>query len=138
MASRSVNVGGNAVGNVFVAGDNNKVDAQVEALSTVTLPPANSVNIVDELAQIRAILSKYQGDHASKIERALDDASEEASKPGADKDEVGSALTRALDYAKKGGALAEEAQKLAPHITGAVAWLGSNWHKLLPLVGLTL
>jgi hypothetical protein len=45
-------------------------------------------------------------------------------------------LNRALDYAKKGNGFAEEVGKLAPHVTNAVAWLGSNWHQLLSVVGL--
>ena len=51
---------------------------------------------------------------------------------------MGSALKRALDYAKKGEDFAEVVGKLAPHVTSAVAWLGSNWQHLLSIVGLAL
>jgi hypothetical protein len=47
------------------------------------------------------------GDDQQKIVRALDDATEEARKPHPDKAEVGSALKRASDYAKKGEDFAE-------------------------------
>jgi hypothetical protein len=72
------------------------------------------------------------------VGRALDDAEEEARKPEPDKDEIGAALRRALDYAKKGSGFAEEVAKLAPHVRDAVGWLGAGWHKLLPLVGLAV
>jgi hypothetical protein len=137
--NRSISIGRDAVGVVATTGDNNRIDAKIDArLSKVTLPPAESVNISAELAQIKAILEKLGGEHAPKIGRALDDASDEAGKPKPDQDEVGSALARALEYATKNTAFADEAKALAPHITNAVGWLGSNWHKLLPLVGLAL
>lgn len=137
--SRSVNVGGDAVGNVITTGDRNKVDATIDArLVKTTLPPASSVDISKELVQIRAVLERIGGEQAGKIGRALDDAAEEAAKPKPNKDEIGAALGRAIDYAKKGSAFADEVEKLVPHITNAVGWLGSNWHKLLPLVGLVL
>lgn len=137
--SRSVNVSGDAVGNVITTGDQNSINARVEAkLSKISLPPASSVDIGKEFAQIRALLAEIGGEHTNKIARALDDAVEETNKPKPDKDEIGSALARILDYAKKGNDFVGVAEKLAPHVTNAVAWLGSNWHKLLPLVGLAL
>jgi hypothetical protein len=136
---RSVNVGGDAVGNAIVTGDRNKVDAKIEAkLVKTTLPSAGSIDLSKELAQIRAILERIGGEHAGKIDRAFDDAAEEAQKPEPNKDEIGTALNRALDYAKKGNGFADEIGKLAPHVTNAVAWLGSNWHQLLSVVGLVV
>src|SRR5262249_21662793 len=130
---------GDAAGNVVTTGDRNKVDAKIDVeLVKTELPQPDSVNISLELARIRAILEKIGGEHASKIGRALDDAAEEARKSKPNKDEIGSALGRALDYAKKGGAFANEVQKLMPHVAKAVAWLGSNWHKLLPVVGIAV
>jgi hypothetical protein len=136
---RSVNIRRDAVANIIATGDDNQVDAKIDArLVKTTLPAASSVDISKELEEIRAILERVGGEHRGKIARALDDAAEEARKPQPDKNEIGSALGRAIDYAKKGGAFADEIQKLMPHITNAVGWLGSNWHKLLPLVGLAL
>jgi hypothetical protein len=132
---RSVNIGRDAVGNVITTGDKNKVDAQVSA-KIQTLPPANSVDFPKELAAIRGVLEGLQTEHTGKIGRALDDATEELHKHEPDKNEIGSALSRALNYAKTAGNFAETVTKLAPHLTGAVAWLGSNWHHLLGAVGL--
>lgn len=136
---RSVSFGGDAVGNVVITGDRNKVKAQIEAKTkTVTLPAAASVDLPKELAAIRIILEGVGGEHASKVSHALDDASEEAAKPQPNRDEIGTALNRALDYAKRGTNFAEEVGKLVPHLVNAAAWLGSNWHHLLGVVGLAV
>jgi hypothetical protein len=135
--NRSVTFGRDAVGNLVTTGNRNKIDAKIEAkLVRTSLPVASSVDLSKELADIRTILERLGGEHASKVSRALDDAAEEAHKPQPNRDEIGTALNRALDYAKKGAGFAEEVSKLAPHVTSAVAWLGSNWHHLLGLVGL--
>jgi len=135
----SVNIGRDAVGNVITTGDRNKIDAKIEAkLVRTGLPTAAEVDVSSELAQIRAILQGMGGEHAGKIGRALDDAVEESQKPKPSRDEIGSALRRALGYAKGGADFAEEVDKLAPHLTSAVAWLGSNWHQLLSAIGLTV
>ncbi|MBV5269859.1 MAG: hypothetical protein JZU55_08115, partial [Afipia sp.] len=62
----------------------------------------------------------------------------ESDKPEPNKYEIGKALDRALTYAEKTTGFAEAVEKLAPHVSKAVAWLGSHWHYLLPIVGLTL
>jgi hypothetical protein len=137
--NRSVSSRGDIVGSMIVTGDMNKIEASVTGnLTRVTLPPGNSVNIQEQLAGIRAILQQMGGEHAAKIGRALDDADEEAQKPRPNKEEIGSGLERALDYANKGGDFAEHVEKLAPYVLSAVAWLGTNWHTLLPFVGLTV
>jgi hypothetical protein len=136
---RSVNAGRDLQGNVVVTGDRNSVRATLHSqFVRTTLPPAASVDISQELAQIRAILNQLGGEHATRIGRALDDAAEETTKPTPDRDEIGTALSRALDYATKTNGFAEQVGRLAPHVRDAVGWLGDNWHKLLPLVGLAL
>ena len=128
-----VSIGRDAVGNVITTGDQNVVKAHVTAAKHETPPvdPA-TVDMAKELAAIRAILLGLGAEHAKKIDRALDDASEEAEKQGgADKDELGKALERALSFAKSASAFASVAAKLAPHVTNAVAWLGDTWKALL-------
>jgi hypothetical protein len=137
--NRSVNFGRDGIGNVIVTGNRNQVDAKISTkLVRTTLPSPDAVNLSKELVQIRAILERIGGEHTGKIGDALDDAAAEATKPQPDKNAVGSALSRALDYAQKGAGFATEVTKLAPHIANAVAWLGSNWHRLLPAVGLVV
>ncbi len=73
-----------------------------------------------------------------KIENALSDAEEKLNKAQPDKDEVGQALDRALNYAKKAEDFAGVMQVLKPHIANAAAWLGSNWHNIVSVVGLVV
>lgn len=127
---RSIKVGGDASANVFVTGDKAKVTSKID--SRYETGALVSVDMQAELTTIREILERIGGENAGKIGRAIDDAIEEANKPDPDKDEVGVALDRAINYAKKSGTFAEEIAKLGPHIVSAVTWLGQNWSKLLP------
>jgi hypothetical protein len=129
---RRISIHGDAVGNVITTGDSNAVEARVTAgKHEAQLPDPATVDVVRELAAIRAVLEGLRADEARKIGRALDDASEEAAKPQPDKAELGRALDRALGYAKSASAFAAETGKLAPHLRSAVAWLGDQWHALL-------
>lgn len=133
--SRSVNIGGNVQGAAIVVGDSNTVSVEY---TKTELPPADSVDIHQEIAALKELLAQLGSDHGRKIDNAVADAEDELSRESPDKDEIGRALERALGYANKAGALAESAGKLAPHVRNVVGWLGDNWHKLLPLVGLAL
>jgi TIR domain len=133
---RSINVGGDAIGNVMNTGDNNWITATVDpSLTKTAQPPAHSVDINQELEHIRSLLKKVGSGDIGKIGRALDDASEEARKSAPDKEEVGKAVDRALGYAKKADGFASTAAQLAPHLRNVVAWLGPNWRKLLSTLG---
>jgi hypothetical protein len=132
LGNDSIMVGGNATG-TFVAGNENRVES---AVTQASLPDPATVRIAEELAGLRAILAKLNSAEAGKLGRALDDAEEEARKPAPDKNEIGSAVERALKIAGKASDFAENTSKILPDVKGAVAWLGSNWIKLLPLVGL--
>jgi TIR domain len=138
-SDRSISIGGDAIGNVMTTGDNNLITAKVDSSPTETaFPPGVDININQELEYIRSILEKIGSDHIGKIGRALDDATEEARKPAPDKEEVGKALDRALDYAKIADGFVNAVTQLAPHMRTVVAWLGPNWRKLLSIVGLTV
>ncbi len=134
-SDRSVSIGGDATGNVIQTGDHNVASVK---FTQTTLPNPGSVDIAGELSALRDLLAKLQAPDQGKIDRAIEDASEELTKPEPDKDEIGVALDRALNYAKKAEGFADTASKLQSHITNAVGWLGDNWHKLLPIVGLAL
>jgi len=138
-SDRSVKVGRDALANVVTTGDRNAVDANIEAkVMNVSLPRPDEVNLTDELAKIKVILKRVGGEHAAKVGRALEDANDEAKKKEPNKDEIGAALSRALEYARKVNSFAEETGELAPRLTNVVAWLGSNWYKLLSIVGLAV
>src|SRR4051794_26069462 len=60
--NRSVSIGRDAVGNVVVTGDRNRVHARIDARPTkTTLPPAGSVDLGRELAAIRTLLESLGG-----------------------------------------------------------------------------
>jgi hypothetical protein len=130
---RSVHAGRDIVGSAIATGDGSTATVR---FTQVALPPPESVDIAKEIAAIRAALGALQGEHASRIGNALAEAEEEAARPAPDRDEIGKALGRALDYAQKSAGFAEQVAKLAPHVTNAAAWLGASWHRLLAVVGL--
>lgn len=132
--NRAVSIGGNATGNLIQTGDKNRASL---TFTPATLPPPESVDIKAEFTALRDILAKLQAPDQQKIERALADVHEEIGKLKPDLDEVGSALDRALKYAEKAEGFVTAAGNMKTHLTNMVAWLGSNWYKLLPLVGLT-
>jgi hypothetical protein len=65
------------------------------------LPPAHTVDVKAELAALREALAGLQRvPDRGKLERAMQDAVEEAAKPEPDKEEVGGAVERVVKYAK--------------------------------------
>jgi CHAT domain len=133
--NRSVSVGGSVTGSAITTGDNNLTSVQYQSVS---LPAPSSVDIQGELNALREILVNLSSDYRRKIDNAIADADEEINKPKPDKNEVGKALDRAFDYAKKAEGFASLIEKLKPHLTKTVAWLGDNWHNLLNIVNLTI
>jgi hypothetical protein len=132
---RSVSIGGSIIGGVIQTGDANTASVQFQQAA---LPQPKSVNIQTELDALRQVISHLQSPDQRKIENAFEDAQEELKKPEPNKDEVGQAIDRALNYAQKANGFVEAIDKLRPHVTNAAAWLGENWYKLLSLVGLTV
>ncbi|SIT00738.1 hypothetical protein SAMN05421779_105309 [Insolitispirillum peregrinum] len=131
---RSVKAGGNIVGSQIITGDNNI--AQMKDIS-VTLTSGEGVDIVAELAGLRqALMELKAGDQHGKIDRALQDAEEEAGKPQPNKDEIGSAVARAVKYAKNASDFAEHGSKIAERLAPVVSWLGENGTKILTLAGI--
>ncbi|MCM1982099.1 pentapeptide repeat-containing protein [Lyngbya confervoides] len=130
---RDVSVQGDMVGSVI--GDQNTADIKIQRAN---LPQPQSVDIHQELLELQQILTQLVSADQRKIQNALSDAEDELNKPQPDKDEVGQALGRALDYAKKAEGFAESMDKLQPHMVEVAGWLGQNWHKLLTIVGLSV
>ena len=133
MTDRSVKAGGNIVGSMIITGDNNI--AQMKDVS-VTLTSGEGVDIVAELAGLRQVLMGLTTPNHGKIDRALQDAEEEAGKPQPDKDEIGSAVERAVKYAKDASDFAEHGSKIAERLAPVVSWLGENGTKILTLAGI--
>jgi len=134
-SNNSVHIGGSVSGGAIVTGNQNTVSVQVQQ---ATLPEPETVDIKAELVALKAALSQLASEDQRKINNALEDAEIELEKPEPDKDEVGQALTRALNYAEKANGFAEVIDNLRPHVEAAAGWLGKHGYKLLPLVGLAL
>ncbi|MBW4624344.1 MAG: CHAT domain-containing protein [Brasilonema octagenarum HA4186-MV1] len=131
--NRSVSIGGNVTGSAVQTGDRNVANIQFQPVS---LPAPESVDIRAELKALQEAIALLESPDRRKIENAFADAEDEVNKPNPDKNEVGKALDRAFDYAKRAEGFASVVEKLKPHLTKTTAWLGENWHKLLSIVGL--
>jgi hypothetical protein len=135
MSGRNVTIGRDATGNIIQTGDQNVAGIQGQKIQ---LPAPESVDIQAELKALHQLLGSLSTDDRPKIVNALTEAAGDAAKPEPDRDEIGKGLERALDYAKKAADFGDKAATIGTHVKNAVAWLGDNWHKLLPLVGLAV
>jgi hypothetical protein len=135
MGDRSVKVGGNVTGSSIVTGDRNTVTT---TYTKTTLPPADSVDMKAEVAALRALLGELRSEDRLLIDNAMAEAEHHLGKAEANTDRIGAALERALDYASQAEGFVARLEKIAPHVKGACAWLGKNWHKLLGVVGLAV
>ena len=134
-ANSSIRVGGNVTGSSLVSGHYNTVTT---TYTKTTLPPAESVDIKGEMAALKRLLRELNTEDGPVIDGALTEAEHHLKKANPDKDKVGGAVQRALEYAKAAGDFADKAAKLAPVVRGVSGWLGGNWHTLLGYVGLAL
>jgi hypothetical protein len=138
MSQSSIHIGGSVSGsNVMFAGDNNTTVVGNNNVTDIRnkMPAPETVDIRKELAALREILMKLDTPESGKIDRAITDAEEEASKPEPDKDEVGSALERVMKAAQKVGTFKTIVTMLEPHVLSVSAWLGTNWHSLTKFIG---
>jgi hypothetical protein len=119
---------------VNVTGDRNIVSTTMKPPP----PPADQVDVKAELAALREALAELKKvPDRGKLDRAVEDAADEAAKPEPDKEEVGGALERAVKYAKAAEDFGEQAEKLAPRLAALAAWLGPLGHGLLRMAGLS-
>jgi hypothetical protein len=114
-------------GSQVITGDRNRASMRG---TTIALPPPESVDLRRELAALQAALAAMQVPERGKLDRALQDATEEAAKPEPEKDEIGEALDRVVRYAERAGDFAENASKLQPILAALASWLGPAWHYL--------
>lgn len=132
-SDRSVKAGGNISGSQIITGDGNM--AQMRDVK-VQLTSGADVNLGEELAALREILITLNAPDAGKIDRALQDAEEEAGKEEPDKEEIGSALERAVKHAKNASDFGEHVGKLAARLGPIVSWLGDKWKTILTIAGI--
>jgi len=123
------------IGSSVVSGNNNTVSTTT---GDITLPPAESVDIQAQLAELRALLAGLNAPDRGKLDRALADADDEAAKPKPDKDEVGGAIERVVKYAKGASEFSDQAEKLVPRLAAIAAWAGANGSRILGQMGISV
>ena len=129
---RSVQIGGDVTGGALVTGDINAVSVQVQQESP---PHPETVDIQGELGAIQGIFASLNDPVTTGVAQKLE---EEANKSEPDKSVVATTLETGLTYAQNLSGLAEEIDKLRPHVKATAGWLGKHGYKLLSLLGLAL
>lgn len=122
-------------GSSVVTGDNNTVTTK---LTQHPLPPPETVNVAVELTALRELLGKLNLPERGKLDRAMQDATEETAKPKPDKEEVAGALGRVVKYAKAADDFGQHAEKLLPRIAALSSWLGTHGQALLAMAGIAV
>ncbi len=131
--NRAIIIGGEAGDqNVFVTGDHNVVTSKPRQSISI---PGDVAEVRAELAQLRELLETLASPHGKKIHNAMEEAEEELSNPEPNKDEVGKALDRALEYAGKADEFNTILDKLKPHVLSVSTWLGANWPHIAGILG---
>jgi hypothetical protein len=122
-------------GSSVVTGDRNTVST---TMTQLPLPPPETVNVASELAALRELLGKLNVPDRGKLDRAMQDATEETAKPKPDKEEVAGAVGRVVKYAKAADDFGQHAEKLLPRIAALGSWLGTHGASLLALAGIAI
>ena len=130
---RSVVIGRDITGSSIVTGDHNTVTTTAR----ITLPPASWVDPKVELSALRDLLAALEVPERGRLDRAFEDAEEEAAKSDPDKGEVADAVQRVLKAAKGANVFADQIEKLAPRVAALAAWAGPAGHTLLSYLGLS-
>ncbi len=130
---RSISIGGNVGGqSVLVTADRKVVTSRPRK---ETAAPADMADVKAGLAELRKLLETLASPDQKKINNAVEEAEDELNKPEPDRDEVGKALDRALEYSKKAEKFKTIIDKLKPHVLTVSGWLGTNWPNITPLLG---
>lgn len=120
-------------GSSVVTGDNNLVSTRMQQ---ITLPPPDTVDVKAEVAALRELVLTLNLPERGKLNRAIEDATEETGKADPDKEEVAGAVGRIVKYAKAADDFDEHATKLLPHIAALGSWLGAAGYAVLKLAGI--
>ena len=122
-------------GSSVVTGNHN---ITTNAMIQHPLPSPETVNVAAELAALRELLEKLNVPDRGKLDRAMQDATEETAKPKPDKEEVASAVGRVVKYAKAADDFGGHAEKLIPRIAALGSWLGTHGKPLLAMTGIAV
>lgn len=131
--NRSVSGVGDVTSSSIVTGDQNTTTTKFKQ---VTLPPAESVDVAAELAELREALMAVEPPEAGKVATAIDQAADEVASAEPDKEEIAGRVERAVKLAQQTESFSGHVAKIAPRIVALASWLGEHGKRLLPLVGL--
>jgi hypothetical protein len=119
-----------------VTGDQNIVTT---TMKQVAAPPADRVDVKAELAALRDLLAELKNvPDRGRLDRAMQDAVEEAVKPEPDKEWVGNALDRVAKSAKAASDFTENAEKIVPRLVALGSWLGPAGRAVLNALGVAV
>jgi len=123
-------------GSSIVTGDYNTVTT---TMRQVAIPPADKVDVKSELAALRELLAGLKNvPDRGRLDRAMQDAIEEAAKPEPDKEWVGNALERVVKSAKAASDFTENAEKIVPRLVALGSWLGLAGRAVLNMMGVAI
>lgn len=125
--NRTINIGGNVSSSVMITGNKSRVTTTFDN----SINTAISTDIAQEISLIKEALSSLNFEHQLKVNNALSEAQFEADAEEKDKLEIGSALERALKYAKKAEDFSASIERIKPHVINVASWLGGSWLKLV-------
>lgn len=121
----SIKISGKVTSSIINIGNNN----------TLTTGNTNRVLGDDDLLkyinELRDFLMSFEQSSNRKLENAMNEAQEEASKPQPDKNELAESLERAVKYVKNAESFVGNTKQLANHLSPIVSWLGSSGMKLI-------
>jgi len=118
---------------VRIAGDYN---IAVSIATNTRFPAAETVDVSAELTAIRSVLDALEGPERRKIDNALREAEDDATRDDPDRDEVGKALDRAVEYASKTAGFLDVVDTLRPHLLNVAGWLGSYGPHVARVLGI--
>jgi len=138
--TQTINIGGNAGGNIFSSGDRNSniignvsggvIQTGDHSSAALTVQQAGStaqnINIREEVAAIRQLLRSLISPDHKKIARAFEDIEDELNKAVPDRNEIGESLERALRVARKAENFSTITGSLTSHLQALCSWLGSE------------
>lgn len=141
--TQTINIAGNASGNIFSAGDRNSniigtvsggvIQTGDHSSAALTVQQADSaaqnIDVRKEVAAIRQLLGDLVSSDHKKITRAFEDIEDELNKAAPDRNEIGESLERALRVARKAENFAAIVGSLTSHLQTVCSWLGSGWQR---------
>lgn len=131
-SNRNVTINRDVIGTVITTGDSNIVTAKVK----VTLPPAESVSILEAVSDLRQLMNELISTPSLKLSNALAEVEEEAAKSEPDKAMLAEPFERVVKYVQEAESFAAHSEKLVARFAPIISWLGTHANKIINTLGL--